>query len=76
MWSIGKLFGNLGYSEILLESKIFGNGDTSSTVKAALAGKAWELSRISLRRMQSALIVIQLQEFESQLGADEKLSSI
>ena len=74
MGSIGKLFGNLGYSEILLESKIFGNGDTSSTVKAALAGKAWELSRISLRRMQSALIVIQLQEFESQLGADEKQS--
>ena len=44
------------------------------TVKAALSGKAWELSRISLHRMQSALIVIQLQEFEMQLSADEKQS--
>ena len=74
MGSIGKFFGNLGYSESLLESKIFGTGDTSTTVNAALSEKAWELSRISLRRMQSALIVIQLPEFESQLSADEKQS--
>ena len=74
MGSISKLFGKLGYSEILLESKIFGSIDTSTTVKAASSGKAWALSRISLRRMQSAFIVIQLQEFESQLSADEKQS--
>ena len=40
MGSIGKHFGNLGYSEILLESKIFDSGDTSTNCKSCVVGKS------------------------------------